>query len=173
METFDAIIGRVSVRDYSGKQVPKELLERLVDAGRRAPTARKLEPWEFIVVTEKGVLEEIGTIADHGTFIKDAGACMAIYCDDVKYYLEDGCAATENVLLAAADQGLGACWVAGDKKEYAPRISTLLGVPADMKLVSLISLGWPNDAKPQTRQRGLVEVLHWEKFRKGRENESI
>ncbi len=165
METFQAICKRISVREYLPKPVSKNLLEKLVDAGRRAPTARAVEPWEFVVVTDKEILAKLGEIAHpNGSFIKDARACIVLFCQDTKYYLEDGCAATENILLAAADLNLGACWVAGDKKPYTESITGLLGVPLGRKLVSLISLGWPKRQINQTKNRQLQEEIHWENF---------
>lgn len=164
METFDSIAKRVSVREYSDKPIPKEMLEKLVDAGRRAPTARAVEPWEFIVVTDRTRLDTFAGLIPNGPFLKQATACVVIFCQETKYFLEDGSAATENVLLAAADLGLGACWIAGDKKDYAPEISKLLKVPEGMKLISLIALGWAAKPVRQHKKRKLHEVLHWEKF---------
>jgi len=164
METFDSIAKRVSIREYQSKSIPKGILERLVDAARRAPTARAVEPWEFVVITDKVMLQKLGEIATSGSFVKDAAACIVIVCKDTKYYLEDGCAATENILLAATDLNLGACWVAGDKKPYAGDVSRLLGIPQDLKLVSLISLGWPKEKAKQVKNRKLEDVIHWEKF---------
>jgi nitroreductase len=164
METYDAIKKRASVRQYKKEPIPRELLERLVDAGRRAPTARRVEPWEFVVVTKREMLDKLGTICSTGPFIKNAAACIVIFCKDTKYYLEDGCAATENVLLAAAGAGLGACWVAGDKKPYVEEVTKLLGAGPEMKLISLLSLGWPDKEIKQAKDRRLNEVLHWEKF---------
>jgi nitroreductase len=134
METFKAIIKRVSVREYQSRPIDRKLLEKLIDAGRRAPTARAIEPWEFVVVQNRETLEKIGQIANTGSFIKDAACCIAVFCNDTKYYLEDGCAATENILLLAADLGLGACWVAGDKKPYADKIAKLLKAPPTLKI---------------------------------------
>ena len=164
METFDVISKRASIREYQSKSVEKSLLEKLIDAGRRAPTARAVEPWEFVVITKKETLKELGRMANSGRFIKDADACIAIFCHDTKYYLEDGCAATENILLTAADLGLGACWVAGDKKPYVNEVSRLLGASHDLKLVSLISIGWPKGETKQIKKRNLKDVIHWEMF---------
>lgn len=164
MQTLEAISKRASVREYDSKSIDKSLIEKIVDAGRRAPTARAVEPWEFIVVQNKDTLLKLGTIANTGSFIKGAACCIAIYCEDTKYYLEDGCAATENILLASSDLGLGACWVAGDKKPYANEISLLLGVPDNLKLISLISIGWPKKDLKQTKKRSLKDVIHWERF---------
>jgi nitroreductase len=164
METFDCISKRASVREYQKKPIPKDMLEKLVDAGRRAPTARAVEPWEFVVIQDKEKLQRLGQIATSGSFVGNACACIVIFCKDTKYYLEDGCAATENILIAVQDLGLGACWIAGDKKPYAGEISKLLGAPSELKLVSLISLGWPKKEAEQKKSRKVEDVLHWEKF---------
>lgn len=164
METLDAMANRVSVREYLNKSVPREMLEKLVDAGRRAPSARAVEPWEFVVVTERKILDKLARIVSTGLFLKQATACIIIFCQDVKYYLEDGSAATENILLAATDLGLGACWIAGDKKEYCEEVKTLMGTPAPHKLISLIAVGWAAKVPRQHKKRKLEEVLHWEKF---------
>ena len=164
METFEAISKRASVREYLPRPIDKAILEKVVDAGRRAPSARHVEPWEFIIVTNKNMLQKLGTIATTGPFIKDAASCIIIYCQDTKYYLEDGAAATENALIAASDLGLGACWVAGDKKPYTDEILKLLGVPDNHKLISLISLGWPKEEVNQKKNRTLKDVIHLEKW---------
>ncbi|OGW75649.1 MAG: nitroreductase [Omnitrophica bacterium RBG_13_46_9] len=164
MDTFECISKRSSVRAYQAKPIARSILEKLVDAGRRAPTARALEPWEFVVVTNREILKKLGETANSGDFIKDSSSCIAVFCKDTKYYLEDGSAATENILLAAADIGLGACWVAGDKKPYVGEVSGILGAPSDLKLVSLISLGWPRGETRQAKSRKLKDVIHWEGF---------
>ncbi len=164
METFDAINKRASVREYQDRPIEKELLEKLVDAARRAPSARAVEPWEFVVIQDRETLNKLGAIATSGSFIKDAASCIGVFCQDTKYYLEDGCAATENILLAAEDLKLGACWVAGDKKPYADEVAGLLNAPEGLRLVSLISLGWPKKEIKQTKARALGDVIHWEKF---------
>lgn len=165
MQTFEAISKRVSTREYRSKPIDTALLEKLVDAGRRAPTARRVEPWEFIVVTNKDCLQKLSElVSPNGSFVKAAASCIVIYCKDTKYYLEDGCAATENILLMAADLELGACWIAGDKKPYTAKVTEFFGIPDDFKLISLIALGWPKKESAQSRNRRLKEVLHWEKF---------
>lgn len=164
METFDALAKRASVRDYMNQPVPKDLLEKLIDAGRRAPSARAVEPWEFVVITERAMLDKLASIISTGVFLKQATACVVVFCQDTKYYLEDGSAATENILLGATDLGLGTCWIAGDKKEYCEEVSKLLGAPAHLKLISLISVGWAVREPKQRKRRTLSEVLHWEKI---------
>ncbi|MBF0385653.1 MAG: nitroreductase family protein [Candidatus Omnitrophica bacterium] len=164
MDTFEAIQKRVSIRKYQGKPVPRELIEKIVDSGRRAPTARLVEPWDFIVIQNKETMLKLSKITPNGGFVKDAPCCIAVICQDTKYYLEDGCGATENILLSCADLGLGSCWIAGDKKDYAREIVEMLKCPEGSKLVSLISIGWPAEEKKQFRNRQLKDVIHWEEF---------
>jgi len=164
MQTLQAIKKRRSVRIFDAKPVPRNLLEELIDCARLAPTARNVQPWEFVIVTKKETLKNLGSQAENGSFIKDSNCCIAVFCQDTKYYLEDGSAATENILIAASSLGLAGCWVAGDKKPYCDKVKELLGVPFDFKLVSLIPLGY-SDAEPNLpSKRPLKEVLHWEKY---------
>lgn len=164
MGFFDVVKKRCSVREYNGRPVDRNVLESMVDAGRRAPTARGEEPWEFIVVVDKKKLAVLADITDHGRFLKDAQAAIIIVCRETKYYLEDGCAATENILLTATDLGVGSCWIAGDKKPYAASIMQCLNIPSGYKLVSIIALGYPKDGFIPHHKRALQEVLHWEQF---------
>jgi len=164
MDIFECISKRASVREYQTKPISQQVLTQLVDAGRRGPSARAVEPWEFVVVTQRELLQTLGELANTGAFIKEAAACIAVFCQDTKYYLEDGCAATENILLAACACGLGACWVAGDKKPYAEDIKKLLNAPSDFRLISLIALGWPKEEIRQSKKRQIKEVIHWQRF---------
>jgi len=128
-----------------------------------APTANNVQPWEFVVVTDPELLRRIAVITEYGKFIADAPVCVAVLSKETKYYLEDGSAATENILLAARAHGLGSCWVAGDKKPYASEICRLVGAPRGCKLVSLIPIGYPAES-PEKSKRPLSDVLHWEKY---------
>jgi len=164
MDALEAIRERRSVREFRPDPVETKILEDLVDSGRLAPTAMGKEPWEFVIVTEDEMRERIAGTTDYGKFIAQAPACVAVFCKDTKYYLEDGCAATENILLAATALGLGACWVAGDKKGYADKVRQMLGVPEGYRLVSLLPVGYPADKPARKKKRPLEEVLHWGKF---------
>lgn len=166
MDVIELIKKRRSIREYKDRPIPKELLEKIVDAARFAPTARNVQPWEFIVITNLQTLKKIANLAENGRFVAGAKACIAVFCKDTKYYLEDGCAATQNILLAATTQGIASCWVAGDKKPYCSQISGLLNVPASFKLVSLIALGYPEseDSFRIADKRSLDDVIHWERF---------
>jgi nitroreductase len=163
MDALEVIRKRRSIRSYQKEKISRELLESLVEAGRLAATARNEQPWEFIVVTEAEMLRRLAEATTYGKHIAEAPAAIVVYCRHTKYEVEDGSAATQNILLAACAQGLGTCWVNGSQATYAGKVSELLGVPADYRLVSLIPVGRPA-ADPKPPKRPLKEVLHWEKF---------
>jgi nitroreductase len=163
MDCIEALKTRRCVRAYTGEPVSREVLTDLVDCGGLAATARNVHPWEFVVVTAPAMLSAIAAETDYGRFIAQAAACIVVLCHDTKYYLEDGCNASQYILLAARAHGLGACWVAGDKKPYAETIRRMVGAPDGCRLISLLAIGHPaeNSEKPK---RAVSEVLHWEKF---------
>jgi len=163
MDALKVLKERRSIRKFQKNPVPKEIIEDIIDCGRLAATAINIQPWEFIVVRDEKRRKEIADITDYGKFIKEAPVCIVVFCKDTKYYLEDGSAATENILLAAKAYGLGSCWVAGDKKIYAEKIRKFLEVPEGYKLISLIAIGYPAE-NPSPKKRSLEEVLHWEKW---------
>jgi len=164
METIQAIQNRRSCRFFNSRPVPRALVEKIIDCGRLAPTARNVQPWEFVVVTKKETLKTLGSLAENAKFLADCALCIAVFCQDTKYYLEDGAAATMNILTAASDLGVAACWVAGDKKDYCEEVKKMLGAPTNYKLVSMVALGY-SDSKPgMPFKKPLKEVLHWEKF---------
>jgi len=164
METFAAIMARHSTREFTGKPIERGMIEKIIDAARLAPTARNVQPWDFVVVTDAAMRARLAHLTDFGKFIAQAPVCVAVFCRDTKYYLEDGANAATTLLLAAADLGVQSCWVAGDKKAYCPQAAALLGVPADHKLIALLALGYAATAPVAPPKRPLAEVLHWEKF---------
>ncbi|MBU4252776.1 MAG: nitroreductase family protein [Candidatus Omnitrophica bacterium] len=157
---------RRSIRAFGKQSISKKQLEKIVDAARFAPTARNLQPWEFVVVTDTHKLSQLAQLGENGKFMEQAAACIAVFSADTKYFLEDGSAATCNILLASTALGIGSCWVAGDKKPYAQQVNTLLNAPPSMKLISMVALGYPLEKNvfKAIAKRELKELLHWEKF---------
>jgi nitroreductase len=165
MDAIECIKTRRSIRNFFIKPLPKEILEEIVHCARLAPTARNDQPWEFIIVTDKIMLLKIAEVCTYGPFIKDAAACI-IVCGNAenRHLIEDGSAATENILLAANNYGIGSCWVAGWKREYGPQIKTILDIPPIEEIVSIIPLGYYKDVPEPIAKRELKDVIHWEKY---------
>jgi len=164
MEFFEVIKNRKSIREYSDREVEKGLIEKIVDAGRLAATARNEQPWEFVVTRDKKTLKKICDMCPNGPFIKDVSHLIAVFSRDTKYYIEDCSAATENMLLAIEALGLGGCWIAGDKKDYAEDIRKIFNAPDGYKLVSMITVGYPKKEEKPHAKKSLKEILRWEKY---------
>ncbi|AAM24999.1 nitroreductase [Caldanaerobacter subterraneus subsp. tengcongensis MB4] len=165
LEALEVLKKRRSVRKYIDKPIPKEILEDIIDCARLAPSGNNAQPWHFIVITDKEKLKFIAEKATYGDFIKNAAACVIVYCEkDNKHHLEDGSAATQNILLAATAYGIGSCWVAGYNRSYEKEINEYLNVPDNLRMISIISLGYPAEDPQPKYKKDLSEVLHWEKF---------
>lgn len=167
MELFEAIKNRRSIRKYKPEPLSKETLQKICEAGNFAATANNKCPWHFTVITDRKRLDALELLTEKPTknaiFLKQATAAIIVTSQEVKYYLEDGSAATQNMLLAAHGLGVGTCWVAGDKKDYCPDVLAFIGAPAGEKLVSIISCGIP-DEKPVKNKPELNEILKWDRF---------
>jgi nitroreductase len=161
--TIDLIRNRRSIRVYTQQSVPRATIEEIIDCARLAPTAMNEQPWDFVVITDKTALASMPPMLGHAEFIANAAFAVLVLARDTTYGLEDCCAATENLLLAGAAHGLGACWVAGSKQEYAPKVAAAFGAPADRQLVAIISFGYPAES-PQVDKKPLGDVLHWDRF---------
>jgi len=159
MKETGQIKSRHSVRKYRKEPIPREVVEDILDCGRLAPTARNVQPWLIWAVTDKSLLARLAGLTDHGKFIADAAACFAVFClKSEKYYLEDGCAATMNLLHACHAHGLGACWIAGDKKPYAEDTRKLIGAPPGYSLVALAAAGYPAESPGEKGKKPLGDV---------------
>jgi len=162
MDALTCLKTRRSIRTYRTDPVPRALIEDVVDCARLAPTAFNRQAWTFVVVQDAAVRSRITDITGHAAFIAQAPVCIAVFCGPTEFWVEDGCAATENILLAAWAHGLGTCWVGGYQTPYANTVRDLLEVPAEQQLVSLVSLGYPAE-EPVVEKKPLADVLRWDR----------
>jgi nitroreductase len=160
------IKSRHSVRKFKQDPVSDVAIRDAIECAAHAPTARNIQPWLFGVIKNKETLGKIGGVTDNGKFIAEATLCIAVFGEkNEKYYLEDCCAATENVILALQAHGVNSCWVAGEKKSYAEMIRTFLGVPEKYTLVSLVAAGYPSEMTIAAKKE-MKQIVFFEKFQK-------
>ncbi len=161
MDALEVIRTRRSIRRYKNEVIPKCDLETIVDAGRLAATGSNQQPWDFIVVTEKSTIHNFKV---SGVWIGEASAVIAVVMDPKsRWWVEDGAAAIENMLLASTALGYGSCWVEGDALPHEARLKSLLGIPPDRRVMALVPIGIPAET-PRPGKKPVQEVLHWEKF---------
>ena len=155
---------RRSVRSFVPDSVTESVIKDILECGRQAPTARNVQPWLMGAVTDQELRHRISDLAEYGKFIRESPVCFTVFTRaDEKYYLEDGCAATMNIILGAEAHGLSTCWVAGDKKEYGSSVRELLNVPREYTLVSLIACGY-TDEKASVAKKDLAEISFRDKY---------
>jgi nitroreductase len=167
METWDAITSRRNVREFERRDVAGEDLDRILEAGRRAPSSRNSQPWDFVVVTDRGQLEELATVWRGGGHVADSAATIAMILprtDDAhkrEGALYDLGQATMVMMLAAADRGIATGHSAVADQDKAREV---LGFPADRYAAYLMDLGYPAGRPLQPIQRPnrrpFDEVVH-------------
>jgi nitroreductase len=165
VETLHAITTRRSIRKFTGKNIPEELLTKILEAAMYAPSARNTQPWHFVVITNKELLGKIPHIHPYAEMCYDAGAAILVCGDtaieNLEGYLALNCgASSQNVLLAAHDLGLGSVWLGVyPRKERMEPITKLFNLPLNIIPISLIALGYP-DEKVQKPARFKEERIH-------------
>jgi len=171
MDFFDAVEGRYSVRAYANRPVEEETLRKVLEAARLAPSAANRQEWRFIAVRDPDKRKKLAAIAHKQDFVAEApvvlAACAAsddhvMSCGQPCYPI-DVAIALEHVALAATALGLGTCWIGAFDESAAKK---LLGVPAGVRIVELMPLGYPADKPgPKTRLR-LEEILMYDQWHK-------
>jgi nitroreductase len=161
MDALEAIRRRRSVREYTGDPIPREDLETIVDAGRLAATGNNKQPWDFVVVTEREMIEKLKVAA---RWMEKAGAIIAVVMDkSSRWWLEDGSAAVENMLIASTALGYGSCWLEGNTLPREEEFKELLGIPKERRLLTLVPIGVPTEW-PTRDKKSLEDVIHWERY---------
>jgi nitroreductase len=161
MDAFEAIHRRRSVRGFTGAGVAREDLLKIVDAGRLAASGNNRQPWEFVVITRR---ETITALAADKPWLEQAGAIIAVVLDvSSRWWLEDGAAAVENVLLAATALGYGSCWLEGFTLRNEEAFKTLLGIPPEKRLLTIVPIGVPSEW-PVKDKKPLEAVVYWERY---------
>jgi nitroreductase len=161
MDALEAIKKRRSVRIFTGAPIPREDLEKIVDAGRLAATGSNRQPWDFIVISDREMIDRLIVV---GKWMKKAAAIIAVVLDPYsRWWVEDGSAAIENMLVASTALGYGSCWVEGDSLPHEEDFKVLLGVPKGKRLLALVPVGVAEEW-PTIEKRPLESVLHWEKY---------
>jgi nitroreductase len=161
MDALEAIRKRRSVRKYTGDPIPREDLEKIIDAGRLAASGSNQQPWDFIVVTDRGMIHQLKVAAQ---WMDEAAAIIAVVMDpSSRWWIEDGSAAVENMLIASTALGYGSCWLEGYTLPREEEFKALLDIPKEKRLLTLVPIGVPAEW-PTKDKKPLEEVIHWERY---------
>ena len=155
---------RRSIRKFLKKQIEKEKVDMLIEAALRSPSSMSRNPWEFIVVTEPNTLDKLSRSKPHGaTFLKNAPLGVVVCADPAKcdVWIEDCSIASIFIHLATESVGLGSCWIQirerqyDDAKSAGDYVSEILKIPDNLKVESIVAVGYPDENKPPHKKEDL------------------
>lgn len=174
MELYEVLKTRRSIRDYSKNRIDENVLNKVMEAARIAPSGSNRQPWKFIIIKDNALKEKLVPLCHNQAFIAQAPvvivACsLKIQSNRGKYMgifsvLLDVAIAVDHLTLAARNEGLGTCWIGAFENDA---IKTLLGIPEENNIVALTPLGYPNDNKAFSEVSGrknLLDIICYEKW---------
>lgn len=167
---LDVIAARTSVRSYTSDPVPQEMVDKLLRAAMAAPSSKNRQPWEFVVVDDRAILDSLASRLRFGKMLFQAPMAIVVCAHTTlvtkdgltvpnKAWRQDGSAATENILLAAKALGLGAVWTEASDDERSAIVAEALGLEGDVRSLSVIPIGWPAE-NPEPKDKWKPERIH-------------
>ena len=170
MNVIEAIKSRYSVRKYKEKEVEEEKLNKILEAGRLAPSAGNRQEWRYVVVRDKEKIQRLMAAAKNQSFVGEAPIVIAacaetdnhvMACGQLCYSI-DVAISVDHITLAAVEEGLGTCWVGAF---YEDQVKDTLNIPEKIRVVQLLTLGYPDDSPKQKRRIPLDEIVMYEEWK--------
>jgi nitroreductase len=169
-DIIDTIFKRRSIRLYTSQEVEKEKLIILLQAAMAAPNACNSQPWEFVIVTDKEILAQLRNKLHSGSYNSPAAI---VVCSNEKiannsasrfFWIQDCCAATENILIAAVGMGLGTVWIGVyPLPSVVKPVSEVLNLPDYVIPLGVVYVGYPAEEKPPRTQYNEHRV-YWQQY---------
>jgi len=170
MNVMEAIKSRYSVRRYKNKPVEEEKLNKILEAGRFAPSAKNRQEWRYVVVRDKGKIQKLMIAAKNQRFIGEAPVVIAACAEDDGYVMSCGqlsypidvAISMDHMTLEAVEEGLGTCWIGAF---YENQVKEILNIPKNIRVVLLLTLGYPDDSPSSKRRKSINEIVMYEKWK--------
>jgi nitroreductase len=168
MTVLEAIRKRYSCRIYLDKPIEPEKLEQIFEAARLAPSAKNLQDWRFVVVTDKEKKRKLSEAANNQKFIENAGVII-VACSNSKEVMRCGqsigpidvAIALEHIALQATELGLATCWIGSF---YPEKVRPIVEIPKDITIVELMALGYPADSLKFRTREPMNKILFYERW---------
>ncbi len=166
MKGLEAVLSRRSIRKYTDQPVPDEVVKQLLEAAMSAPSANNKQPWHFVVIRDREILDAIPTFHPYSRMLKEAALAILV-CGDTQsqtlagYWVQDCSAATQNILIAINALGLGGVWLGiYPRDERVEGIRKLVELPDHIVPLSLISIGHPAEKLLPSNRYDASRVHH-------------
>ena len=161
---LDVILNRRSIRRYENKQIPKDILDKIIEAGRQSPSAVNKQPYHFVIVTDSEIKKKLKSLFSR--FLEKAPVII-VGCANTKAILTgkwatvDTSIALENMVLAAWSLGIGSCWIGSFNEQ---KVKEMLKIPKDWKVVALVTFGYPSEAPKPKKKKPTDELFSLNHF---------
>ncbi len=168
MAVLEPIRKRYSCRSYQTKKIETEKMTQVLEAARLAPSAKNLQDWRFVVVTDEKMKQEVAAAANEQMFLAAAGA-IVVACSNGEYVMKCGqrigpidvAIALDHISLQATELGLATCWIGSFSPE---KIRSLLGIPDDIEVVELMAVGYAADKRKEPTREPIEKIACFEKW---------
>ena len=168
MTVLEPIRKRYSCREYQEKAIEQEKLDQIFEAARLAPSAKNIQDWRFVVVTDEEKKCELAKAANNQKFLEKAGAII-IACSNSDYVMTCGqpvgpinvAIALDHISLQAAQLGLATCWIG---LFFPEKVRTIAAIPDNIVVIELMALGYPANGRRQTEREPLENIVCYEKW---------
>ena len=168
---MELIETRRSIRSYKNQEIEEDKLDYVLQAFRKAPSAKNLQPWKLVVIKNKKILKDIAIACNNQTFMEEAPVIIAACAKEEEAYGTMGgymnsypidiAIALEHLILAATEKGLGTCWIGAFKEQL---VKDILGVPENVRVVALTPLGYPAREASVRGRKPLTEIISYDKY---------
>ena len=168
MAVLEPIRKRYSCRAYQDRPIEQEKLDQLFEAARLAPSAKNMQDWRFVVVTDKEKRRQVAESTNRPEVFSRAGAII-VACSNSDYVMQCGqpigpidvAIALEHICLQATDLGLATCWIGSFEPE---KVRAILDIPEDIAVIELMALGYPADKPREPKRQPIEKILCYEKW---------
>lgn len=163
MEVYEAVRTVLAVRQFKDTPVPPETVRRIVESAWLTGSSMNKQPWHFIVVEDREILRQMGSLARSGPYIAQAPLAVVVVVERTPYAVSDGSRAIQSMILTAWSEGIGSNWVGF---MGLTEIKPLLDIPEEMDILAVVPFGYPvkTAGKGKKRRKALAEVAHRERF---------
>ena len=168
---MEVIESRKSIRSYKPQEVEEEKLDYILEAFRRAPSAKNIQPWKLVVVKNKKIIKDLSIACNNQTFLSEAPILIVACAKEseaygmmggyMNSYPIDIALALEHLILAATEKGLGTCWIGAFKEKL---VKDILYIPEDIRAVALTPVGYPAKEGGTRRRKSLSEIVSYDKY---------
>ena len=171
MSVMDIMKSRRSVRRYKDKPIPEDILNKVLEAARIAPSGKNFQPWKFIIVRDREKREELAVASRNQAFVAQAPVVIAACGFPGKSYQHQGnymkswpidvSIAMDHLMLMAWEEGLGTCWIGAFRED---EVKQILSIPDDVRVLALTPLGYPDEEPRDRGRKELSEIISYDKY---------